>query len=71
MMHRIRQTRESKGFTRDHLASLTGIHSRTIFNYEKDISSPRLVDLQTISSALGVRLVDLIVPEQLLPLSAA
>jgi transcriptional regulator with XRE-family HTH domain len=56
----IKKHREMKGFSQRKLGSLVGLDHRTIGNFERDITSPKLSDLERISSALGVSLADLL-----------
>lgn len=56
----IKKHRQNKGMSQRKLASLVGLDHRTISNFERDLTSPKVCDLEKISSALGVRLVDLL-----------
>ncbi len=63
MSHKIKKIRQRNGFSLEVLAEQVGLSEKTIRNFESNLTSPRLNDLQKISSALGVRLRDLLPPE--------
>ena len=53
----LKQLRILNSLSREELAVLTGLTSRTIYNYEKDINNLRKANYETIeklASALGV-----------------
>lgn len=56
----IKQHRLKKGYSQRKLASLVGLDHRTISNFERSLTSPKVCDLKQISEALGVHVHDLI-----------
>lgn len=71
MTNRIRERREKQGISQRELAARVGLDHRTISNFERDRTSPKICDLVKISNALGTRLVDLLPAELLKPPRAA
>jgi transcriptional regulator with XRE-family HTH domain len=60
---RLRELREDRGFTRERLAELAGMHRNSIYLLEKGISKSISHEHSTaLAAALGVRPVDLGVP---------
>lgn len=60
MSNLIKKHRQKQGMSQRQLAKLVGLDHRTISNFERDLTSPKLSDLERISAALGVDLVDLL-----------
>lgn len=57
---RIRQERDAFGWSREALAKACGIHTRTLQDYEHDITSPHIDALQKIAAELKVSVAHLI-----------
>ena len=53
------QARTKKGLTLKQLEAMTGIGKTTLNNIENGLVSPTLQQLETIASALGVKISDL------------
>lgn len=53
------QARANKGLTLKQLEAMTGIGKTTINNIENGLVSPTLQQMETIASALGVKISDL------------
>ncbi len=58
----LRRIRESKGFTQEHVATLSGLSRPAYRNIETGDSMPKVSTLQNIAAGLGVRLEDLVSP---------
>ena len=56
---RVWEARQQKGYTLIQLAEVTGISKSTLNNVENGKTSPTLSQLESIASALGVRITDL------------
>lgn len=56
---RVWEARTQKGYTLIQLAEVTGISKSTLNNVENGKTSPTLSQLESIASALGVRITDL------------
>ena len=56
---RVWEARTQKGYTLIQLAEVTGISKSTLNNIENGKTSPTLSQLESIASALGVRITDL------------
>lgn len=59
MSLRIRQIRESKGWTQEHLASLAGLSRSQLAMIERETRPANTLRLNAIAAALGVRTEDL------------
>lgn len=60
LTHRLRATREKKGFTQAKLAKRVGTHVNSIAEYEKGTRPPSLLVLLTICRALGTSICELL-----------
>jgi Zn-dependent peptidase ImmA (M78 family)/DNA-binding XRE family transcriptional regulator len=58
----LRRIRESKGFTQEHVAMLSGVSRPAYRNIETGDSMPKVSTLQNIAAGLGVRLEELVSP---------
>jgi len=58
----LRRIRESKGFTQERVATLSGLSRPAYRNIETGDSMPKVSTLQNIAAGLGVRLEDLVSP---------
>lgn len=56
---RVWEARQQKGYTLIQLEGITGISKSTLNNIENGKTSPTLSQLESIASALGVRITDL------------
>lgn len=56
---RVWEERTQKGYTLVQLEGITGISKSTLNNIENGKTSPTLSQLESIASALGVRITDL------------
>ena len=56
---RVWEARKQKGYTLIQLEGITGISKSTLNNIENGKTSPTLSQLESIASALGVRITDL------------
>lgn len=56
---RVWEARTQKGYTLIQLEEVTGISKSTLNNVENGKTSPTLSQLESIASALGVRITDL------------
>lgn len=56
---RVWEARTQKGYTLIQLAEVTGISKSTLNNVENGKTSPTLSQLESIASAIGVRITDL------------
>ena len=56
---RVWEARTQKGYTLIQLAEVTGISKSTLNNVENGKTSPTMSQLESIASALGVRITDL------------
>nr|DAJ48882.1 MAG TPA: helix-turn-helix domain protein [Caudoviricetes sp.] len=56
---RVWEARTQKGYTLVQLEGITGISKSTLNNIENGKTSPTLSQLESIASALGVRITDL------------
>ena len=56
---RVWEARTQKGYTLIQLEGITGISKSTLNNIENGKTSPTLSQLESIASALGVRITDL------------
>ncbi|MGH8961480.1 MAG: helix-turn-helix domain-containing protein [Jatrophihabitantaceae bacterium] len=59
---RVRQERQSRGWTLDHLAEAAGVSRRMVINVEQGAANPSVGTLLRISDALGVGLPALVEP---------
>ncbi len=57
---RLRNIRNSKGFTQEQLAEITGISRRMICHYETMVKRPSLDKVTKIANALNVRIEELL-----------
>lgn len=60
LAHRLRATREKKGFTQAKLAKKVGTHVNSIAEYEKGNRPPSLLVLLTICRELGTSICELL-----------
>ena len=56
---RVWEARQQKGYTLIQLEGITGIAKSTLNNIENGKTSPTLSQLESIASAIGVRITDL------------
>lgn len=56
---RVWEARQQKGYTLIQLEGITGISKSTLNNIENGKTSPTLSQLESIASAIGVRITDL------------
>jgi transcriptional regulator with XRE-family HTH domain len=61
---RVRQERQSRGWTLDQLAEAAGVSRRMVINVEHGTANPSVATLLRIGSALGVGLPTLVEPPQ-------
>ena len=62
MQYSIKELRARKDITQEKLAELTGLTSKTIYNYEKDISNLRNAsysNIKKLAKALDVKIDDI------------
>lgn len=55
----IREVRKQKGLTLVELAKRSGYGKSTISNFENEIVSPTILELEAIATVLGVKISDL------------
>ena len=65
---RVRQERQSRGWTLDQLAEAAGVSRRMVVNVEQGAANPSVGTLLRISDALGIGLPALVAPPE--PISA-
>ena len=53
-MMTIRELRESRGWTRLHLAVMLGVTPGTIYNWEKGRNEPKATQFKALAEAFGV-----------------
>jgi transcriptional regulator with XRE-family HTH domain len=61
---RVRQERQTRGWTLDHLAQTSGVSRRMIISVEQGEANPSVATLLKLSDALGIGLPSLVEPPQ-------
>lgn len=56
---KLKEVRESKNLTQRQLAQLSGVSKSTISRTENNQTSPRMIEMEWIAIALGVKFTDL------------
>lgn len=55
-MHKIKELREAKGLTQEHVAQQLGVTQGTVANWETGARTPTLANLVRVADILGVSL---------------
>ena len=59
MVNKIRELREKKGITQEHVASALGVKQATVSMWETGSAKPRMDKLPALASVLGCSIEDL------------